>query len=195
MQIFLSRNRSLILYYTQELEGREDEPFLYLNFYLFISTVRIFLPFFRPQYLLWMCHRTTGACLWEGSKLKDSWQCRWLFLLQLWKEREQKVCICVYIYSLYTHTLKINIHWSFKPSAKPEKLFFVLESFLAPKAKDCLPLAAEQQQGILAAPAVAALLGGEEVGQKPVSSVCFSSSGTITEPLFPFSMALTSSPI
>lgn len=44
-------------------------------------------------------------------------------------------------------------------------------------------MAAEQQQGILAAPALAALLGGAEAGQKPAASVCFSSSGTITEPL------------
>lgn len=37
---------------------------------------------------------------------------------------------------LFTHALKINIHWSFKPNAKLEKLVFALDSFLAPKAKD-----------------------------------------------------------
>lgn len=38
--------------------------------------------------------------------------------------------------SLFTHALKINIPWSFKPNAKLEKLVFALQSFLAPKAKD-----------------------------------------------------------
>lgn len=81
---------------------------------------------------------------------------------------EKKKCVYVYISTrLYTHTLKINIQWSFKPGAKLEKLFFVLESFLAPQAKDSLPLAAELQQGILAAPAVVALLGGLQRGKKP----------------------------
>lgn len=39
----------------------------------------------------------------------------------------------------------------------------MVKFFLAPKAKDSPPLAAEQQWGIFAAPAVAAL----QVGQKP----------------------------
>lgn len=80
----------------------------------------------------------------------------------------------MYVYistPLYTCTLKISIHRSFKASAKLEKLLFVLKCFLAPKAKGSPPLAAEQQ-GILVAPALAAFLGGEEVGQKPASSVC-----------------------
>lgn len=59
------------------------------------------------------------------------------------ERKENKKCVYVYIYistGLFTHTLKINIHWSFKPSAKLEKLVFALESFLAPKAKDSIIL-------------------------------------------------------
>lgn len=54
------------------------------------------------------------------------------------EKTENKKCVYVYISArLYTHTPKINILWSFKPRAKPGKLVFMLESLLAPKAKDC----------------------------------------------------------
>lgn len=56
------------------------------------------------------------------------------------EKTENKKCVYVYISThLYAHTPKINILWSFKPRAKPGKLVFMLESLLAPKAKDSAP--------------------------------------------------------
>lgn len=102
------QERKFDFYITQNLQGREDESFLYLNLifiYLYWKQyVHIFLPFFHPLYLLWMCCGITSAYLWEGSKLKIAGSAVDYFYCNS-EKRGPKVCVCVYIYTfIYTHT-------------------------------------------------------------------------------------------
>lgn len=195
MQIFLSRNRRLVLYCTQELQYWEDECFLYLNL--------TFIYLYRELFFCLACTPPCCACC-VGTEeppahiFKKAASSRIAgnavdYFYCNSEKTENKKCVYVYISTrLYTHTPKRNILWSFKPRAKPGKLAFMLESLLAPKAKDS---ALECRAAAGHPCSFYTCCSPRWKGGWP--KACFTCLlfflRTVSEPLFPASMAITSS--